>query len=342
MLPADKPPHPVLRPPRAVVHDGGMSKRAKFVDWDRLRIFHAVVEAGSFTKAGRKLQLSQSAVSRQICSLEESLNVPLFYRHARGLVLTEQGESFFQSVQEMENHLSQGLSRLSEARGQAEGPLKITTTVTFGSAWLTSRISKFHQQYPDIAVSLILVDSAELDLFSRQADVAIRFTEQTHAKLIQRKLMGIRYHVFASREYLRRRGVPQSVKDLDKHELIVYGDEVDQPTKNLDWILEVGTEGGRRRRAALRVNSVYGIYRAVKSGLGIAALPYYVADEAPDLQEILPGVEGPTMDAYFVYPEELRWSKRVAVIRDFLLQQVAEERGQPHGVLTPVAERAEP
>jgi DNA-binding transcriptional LysR family regulator len=303
-----------------------MTKRVKIVDWDRLRVFNAVVEAGSFTKAGRNLQLSQSAVSRQICSLEESLTVPLFYRHARGLMLTEQGEGFFRIVQEMDNQLAQGLARIAEGRAQAEGPLKITTTVTFGSAWLTSRISRFHQQYPDIAVSLILVDATELDLFSRQADVAIRFAEQTNAKLIQRKLMSIRYHLFASRDYVRRRGTPQTVEALDGHQLIVYGDELDAPLKNLDWILEVGAAPGKLRKPALRVNSVYGIYRAVKSGLGIAALPYYISDESPDLVEVLPDVVGPSIDAYFVYPEELRWSKRVAVIRDFLLQQVAEDR----------------
>jgi DNA-binding transcriptional LysR family regulator len=304
-----------------------MSKRAKVVDWDRLRIFHAVAEAGSFTKAGRKLQLSQSAVSRKICSLEESLTVPLFYRHARGLVLTEQGEGFFRAVQEMDSQLAQGLARLTEGRAQPEGPLKITTTVTFGSAWLTSRISRFHQLYPDIAVSLILVDAPELDLFTRQADVAIRFIEQTHAKLIQRRLMTIHYRLFASQEYVRRRGTPQTVKDLDKHELIVYGDEVEAPLKNLDWILEVGTEPGKPRKPGLRVNSVYGIYRAVKSGFGIAALPYYVADESPDLVEILPEVVGPNFDAYFVYPEELRWSKRINVLRDYLLQEVTQEQG---------------
>ncbi len=302
-----------------------MSKRLKFVDWDRLRIFHAVVEAGSFTQAGRKLQLSQSAVSRQICSLEESLTVPLFYRHARGLVLTEQGEGFFRSVQEMESQLAQGLSRITESRAQAEGPLKITTSVTFGSAWLTSRISRFHQQYPHISVSLILIDSAEIDLFSRQADVAIRFQEQTNAKLIQRKLMTIRYELFASREYLRLHGTPTAPEDLDGHELIVYGDEFGSTFKNLDWVLGLGCDSDKRRTPALRVNSIYGIYRAVKSGLGIAALPYYIIDESPELVRVLPGVLGPSMDGYFVYPEELRWSKRVAVIRDFLLEQVKED-----------------
>lgn len=315
-----------------------MSKSVKIVDWDRLRVFHAVVEAGSFTKAGRKLQLSQSAVSRQICSLEESLTVPLFYRHARGLVLTEQGETFFRSVQEMESQLTQGLSRITESRAQPEGPLKITTTVAFGSAWLTSRISRFHQQYPEITVSVILIDSPELDLFSRQADVAIRFAEQTNSKVIQRRLMTIHYHLFASREYLRKHGTPLTAKDLDNHELIVYGNDLEAPLKNLDWILELGCEQGKVRRPALRVNSVYAIYRAVKSGLGIAALPYYISDDDPELVEVLPGQIGPTIDAYFVYPEELRWSKRVAVIRDFLLQQAAED----HGVAADAVPVAEP
>ena len=118
-----------------------MSKGSDVVQWDRLPVFQAVAEAGSFTKAGRKLDLSQSAVSRQICALEASLTVPLFYRHARGLVLTEQGEAFFRVVKEMEAQLAQAISRIAESRVQPEGPLKITTTVTFGSAWLAALLA---------------------------------------------------------------------------------------------------------------------------------------------------------------------------------------------------------
>lgn len=307
-----------------------MTTRTGNVDWDRLPVFQAVAEAGSFTKAGRRLELSQSAVSRQICALEASLNTPLFYRHARGLILTEQGEAFFRAVKTMEDGLAQALARIAESRVQPEGPLKITTTVTFGSAWLTARMNRFHHQFPDIAVSLILVDSPEVDLFSRQADVAIRFAPQTNPKVIQRLLMTIRYHLFASAEYLRTHGTPHGAADLDRHELIVYGDEVPTPVERMNWILEVGREGGVSRKPALRVNSVYAMYRAVKSGLGIAALPYYISDESPELVEVLPELAGPTIDAYFVYPEELRWSKRVSVIRDFLLQQVDEDRRARH------------
>lgn len=304
-----------------------MSKVSDAVHWDRLPVFQAVAEAGSFTKAGRKLDLSQSAVSRQICALETSLTVPLFYRHARGLVLTEQGEAFFRVVKEMEGQLAQAIARIGESRAQPEGPLKITTTVTFGSAWLTARMNRFHHQFPHISVSLLLVDAPELDIFSRQADVAIRFTAQTHPKVVQKRLMTIQYRLFASTEYLRIHGTPRNEKDLDGHQLIVYGDDVPTPVEKMNWILEVGCEPNHPRAPALRVNSVYAMYRAVKSGLGIAALPYYISDESPELTEVLPELRGPTMDAYFVYPEELRWSKRVAVIRDFLVQQVEEERG---------------
>lgn len=301
-----------------------MTKIKNAIDWERLPIFRAVAEAGSFSNAGRKLDLSQSAVSRQICALEEALAVPLFYRHARGLVLTEQGEGLFRTVKEMEERLAREIMRMSEIRAQPEGPLKITTTVAFGSAWLTSRISRFHQKYPHIAVSLVLVDSPEIDLFSRQADVAIRFAEQTNPRVIQKRLMPIRYHLFACPEYLRTHGVPETPADLDKHELISYGDEVPSPIDTINWILEVGRDGKSQRTPALKVNSVYAMYRAVKSGLGIAALPYYISNESPELIEVLPDLMGPIINAYFVYPEQLRSSKRVAVIRDFLLQEAEQ------------------
>jgi DNA-binding transcriptional LysR family regulator len=225
----------------------------------------------------------------------------------------------------MESQLTTALAEIAESRAQPEGPLKITTTVTFGSAWLTARMSRFHQLYPDIAVSLVLVDAPEIDLFSRQADVAIRFVEQTNPSVIQRPLMAIQYHLFATREYLRERGVPKTAADLDRHDLIVFNDELPAPVQHMNWILEVGRDPGHARTPTLRVNSVYAIYRAVKSGLGIAALPHYITEESPELVAILPELEGPIISAYFVYPEQLRNSKRVAVIRDFLLQQARED-----------------
>jgi DNA-binding transcriptional LysR family regulator len=219
-----------------------------------------------------------------------------------------------------------GIARINERQAKPEGPLKITTSVAFGSAWLTSRMNRFHQLYPDISVSLLLVDNLELDLTLRQADCAIRLARQTQLNLVQRYLMSIYYRVFASPEYIERHGMPETVDDLDRHELIVYGEDVTPPVETINWLLTANMPAGKCREPALRVNSVYGIYRAVESGLGVAALPYYMSERSSNLVEILPELKGPAIEAFFVYPEELRHSRRIQVVRDFLVEQVEEDK----------------
>ena len=291
------------------------------MNWDKLRIFHAVTEAGSFTHAGERLNLSQSAVSRQISALEASLKVSLFHRHARGLKPTEQGELLYRTAHDVFAKLAMAEAKITDSKERPTGPLKITSTVAFGSVWLTSRIKKFVNLYPEIDVSVVLADT-ELDLSMREADAAIRMEPPRQPDLIQKHLFNLRYHVFAAPEYLEERGIPQTPQDLDDHDLIVYGDDARPPVVNLNWLLEAGTKDNVKRRPILQVNSIYGIFRAVQSGLGIGALPDYMSREVSNLVELLPELRGPSIDAYFVYPEELRKSKRIVVLRDFLVNEV--------------------
>jgi DNA-binding transcriptional LysR family regulator len=294
------------------------------MDWDKLRVFHAVAVAGSFTHAAEALHLSQSAVSRQIGALEDSLKVPLFHRHARGLILTEQGELLFATAKEVLAKVSVAETRLQESQERPEGPLKVTTTVAFGSVWLTPRIKGFLNRYPHVQVSLVLADT-ELDLSMRQADVAIRMTPPTQPDLIQRHLMTMHHRVYAAPEYLKEHGMPKKAKDLDHHRIVVYGEDAQPPVANLNWLLRAGLpEDAPERAPVLGVNSIYGIFRAVRSGLGIASLPDYMSHEASSLVEILPQLRGPAIDAYFVYAEELKHSKRIGVFRDFLVEKIAE------------------
>jgi DNA-binding transcriptional LysR family regulator len=295
------------------------------MDWDKLRVFHAVAEAGSFTHAGEALNLSQSAVSRQISALEESLSVPLFHRHARGLILTEQGELLFRTAREVFAKLAMSESLISESKDRPKGPLKITTTVDFGSIWLTPRIREFLDLYPEIQVSLV-VDDSELDLSMREADVAIRMTPPRQPDLIQRHLVSVQVHIYGAPEYLKKYGTPQRAEDLDDHRLIVYGEDARPPVPGVNWLLDTGARPGRDRRPILAVNNTYGKLRAVNSGLGLASMPDFVAAENTSLVRVLPELSGPPMEAYFVYPEELRSSKRISVFRDFLLRKVAEGR----------------
>lgn len=293
------------------------------MDWDKLRVFHAVAEAGSFTHAGEVLNLSQSAVSRQVSALEESLQVPLFHRHARGLMLTEQGEILFKTAREILAKLNMAEARILESRERPTGPLKVTTTIAFGSVWLAPRLKEFLEDNPDIELSLVLTDN-ELDLSMREADIAIRMTPPTQADLVQRRLMTMRYRVFAAPTYLQKHGIPRTVDDLDSHRLVVFGEDARPPVPSLNWLLEAGIVDGRRRKAFLKVNSTYGIFRAVQSGIGIGALPHYLNQETRNLVEVLPEVAGPDLDLYFVYAEELRQSNRISVFREFMLRKVEE------------------
>jgi DNA-binding transcriptional LysR family regulator len=294
------------------------------MDWDKLRVFHTVAEVGSFTHAGETLNLSQSAVSRQISTLENSLKTTLFHRHARGLILTEQGELLYRTAHEVFHKLAMTEAQLAESKDRPSGPLQITTTIGIGSLWLTTHIKEFIELYPEVEVSLLLTDT-ELDLSMREADIGIRLTEPKQPDLIQRPLMTVHAHIYGSEEYLEEFGTPEKAEDLDHHKLVVYGSEAWAPVPQINWVLDLGARPDFQRRPVLRVNNLYGIYRACRSGLGLAGLPDYSIPEGVNLRRVLPEISGPSYRAYFVYPEELRHSKRIAIFRDFLLQKVAED-----------------
>ncbi len=292
------------------------------MDWDKLRVFHAVAEAGSFTHAGETLNLSQSAVSRQISALEEALQVPLFHRHARGLILTEQGESLNRTVREVFAKLAMTEALLTESKEKPAGRLKVTTTVGFGSTWLAPRLQGFLDTYPDVTMTLLL-DDTDLDLAMREADVAIRMHPPKQPDLVQRHLMQIQWLVVAHPDYLARHGTPTRPEELDDHKIILFGD-YRPPVPDIDWLAEAGRRAGQPRRALLEVNSLHAMALAIRSGMGIGVLPDWMADDLDGLTRLLPDLKAPKVEVYFVYPEELRNSKRVAVFRDFLLARLQE------------------
>lgn len=293
------------------------------LDWDKLRIFHIAAESGSFTHAADKLNMSQSAISRQVSALEDDLGLKLFIRHARGLVLTEVGEQLFRTAHRMQRELLEVETQMSESRDTPTGPLLVTTTVGFGSSWLASRINEFVPLYPDIHLEIKLND-AELDLAMRAADVAIRLHRPIQGELIQRKLFTVHFHVYASKTYLEEHGMPVSVEDLDNHAVISFGDPAPSFLGDVNYLERVGRNDNSPRQAILKVNSIYGMMQAARAGIGIAMLPDYVTEGETELVRILDQVELPEFETYFVYPPALKNSKRVGVFRDFLVSKARE------------------
>ena len=295
------------------------------MDWDKLKIFHAVAQAGSFTEASGILNLSQSAISRQIQSLEQTLKTSLFERHARGLSLTEDGEILFKTANEVIIHLKGVETSLMEKKEKPSGKLIVTTVVGFGSIWLTPRIKEFMDKYPEMEVEVIVTDK-ELDLSTREADVAIWMRQPMQLSYIQKKLIDINYHIYGSPKYLEENGYPNTVKDLDKHKFIVYGKGTPSPLSQTDWILKVGKKDSSKRKSVMRVNNIYSLLLAVESGVGLAALPDYMVQEKSTLVKVLPNVDGPKYEAHFVYPQSLKNVARIKSFRDFIFDKVNEWR----------------
>ena len=287
------------------------------LDWDKLRLFETVAEAGSFTEGARRLHMSQPALSRQIGALEDQVGAKLFHRHARGLAMTHEGEQLRSATHDMQDRLERSRQAIDASRDRPTGEIRLTTTVSFGSTWLARQLGDFLDLYPDIIVNLMLTD-ADVDLSRREADVAIRFHPPVQSELVQKPLLPIRHYLCASAEYLERRGVPRSIADLDGHRLITYGDAAPDFLKGINWALELGHEGAPRT-AALTINNSHGVLQAVEAGAGIAALPSYLIRFSGKVRVVLPELEGAVFRTFFTYPIELKRSLRVAALRDFLV-----------------------
>ena len=288
------------------------------MDWDKLKVFHAAAQAGSFTHAGEALNMSQSAVSRQVSALEQELGVPLFHRHARGLVLTEQGEHLFRTAREVVMKLDAVQARLTDSRDLPTGVLRVTTTVGLGSSWLAARINEFVDLYPEVQLHLILQDE-ELNLNMREADVAIRLRQPVQPDLIQRRLFTVHLHLYASPGYIKRFGTLESLEDLDKHRIVTFGETGPTYLRELNWLETAGRGSEQPRKPILKIDNVIAIKRAVNRGVGVALLPDYLIEPDSGLVRLLPEETLPSYQTYFVYPAELKTTARVRAFRDFLV-----------------------
>jgi DNA-binding transcriptional LysR family regulator len=292
------------------------------MDWDKLRIFHAVADAGSLTHAGDVLHLSQSAVSRQVRALEETLGTTLFHRHARGLILTEQGELLFDATRAMNKRLEAAAARIRDSEEEVLGELRVTTTLAFGSLWLAPRLPKLYERYPDLKIDLMLEERV-LDLPMREADVAIRMKEPSQADLIRKKLMGIRMQLYASRRYLERAPRLQRIEDIAGHRLICQSPASAQVAAGASLVQHLLSYDVQ---SLLTINNYFGVLQGVINDLGVGVLPDYVTEDFPTLVRVLPDVESGEVPVFLAYPEELRQSKRVAAFRDFVQEEIIAHR----------------
>ena len=293
------------------------------MDWDKLKIFHNVALDLNISEAAHKMNISHSSISRQISALERDLRVSLFKRHARGLTLTEQGKILFKTAHDIFGKIALTEAKLTESKEKPTGPLTIAATVAFGTTWLAPRIEKFTNSYPEIDVSII-IENKYTDLAQGEADVALRLTEPTQMDLIRFPLYEFQFKIYSSPEYIEKFGIPKDVSELPNHKIVAFGDSVEPSIPDVNCILDLLPKN--KKVKTLFISNMYGVMRAIGGGAGIGALPEYMRISNNNLVPILPNADTPKTIIYFTYPPELKGSKKIEALSDFLVREVNKEK----------------
>ena len=293
------------------------------MDWDKLKIFHNVALDLNISEAANKMHISHSSISRQISSLEKDLKVILFHRHARGLSLTEQGSILFKTAHDVFGKIALTKAQLTDSKEKPSGPLKIASTVAFGTTWLAPRMDKFINAYPEIDVS-IKIENRYTDLSMGEADVALRLKEPTQMDLVRFPLYEFQFKIYSSTEYIAKNGIPKNLEELNDHRIVAFGNDVEPSIPDVNCILDLIPN--LQKAKIFYISNMYGVMRAIGGGSGIGALPEYMKSSKNNLVPILPDIETPKATIYFTYPLSRKGSKKIDALRDFLVREVNKEK----------------
>jgi len=299
------------------------------VDLNEIAIFVAVVEAGGFTAAARRLGLPKSTVSTRVARLEHRLGVRLLQRTTRSLGLTDVGAAFHQRCARIVADAEEAERAITACNEAPRGLLRLTAPVDITAAYLGGPLAEFCRRYPDIAVELVSTDRV-VDLVDEGFDVALRAGRLTQTTLMARRLAQVGSQLFASPAYLARHGRPRAPADLAGHACLVFS----SPPEPRRWRLRDpdGREVAVQVSGPLTVNSPDAIRRAMVAGLGIALLPVFagnvlagaIAPRGDEIEQVLPGWSGPESVLSVVYPSPRYLSPKVRAFVDFIVDHFAD------------------
>ncbi len=290
-----------------------------------MRAFIKVVEEGSFAAAARSLNQSRSQVNRSVINLEDELGSQLFHRTTRKVTLTPTGESFYQRSQQIMNDLEQAEDEAKAHRGSPKGVLRINAPLSFGMFHLSSAVTDFAMEYPDVKLIVTLNDRF-INPLEEGFDVTVRISpRQEQSALVDHEIIEINRTICASPEYLKRRGVPQQVSDLKDHDCLFYGSF----NQGNSWRLN-GPDGEKSVRVDGPIysnNSTVLLESAVK-GLGITSLPIFCINEelrSGKLVRVLPDHKMKPTYLTILYPPFRHHSGPLRAFIDFMFDRFGND-----------------
>jgi len=290
-----------------------------------MRLFAEVVDAGSFSEAGRRLGLAASSVSRQVNGLEDALSARLLNRSTRSLSLTHAGEIYYERVRRILSEVHETNAAVAQLEATPSGLLRLNAPVVFGRRHIAPHIAEFCERYPDVSIDLTLTDHF-VDVIESGADVVIRVGGLSDSSLIARRLAPNRRVIVASPDYLARYGEPETPEDLAEHKCLVYKLNVSMA----EWHIRDGDGDVFRVKVSgpLTANNAEALHSAVLNGLGIALLPTWTVGgdvNAGRLRRLLPGHEADLVShetaIHAIYPHARHLSAKVRAFVDFLVEK---------------------
>ena len=289
------------------------------IEWSAIRDMVAVAETGSLSGAARRLGSSQPTIGRRIEQLESELNTLLFKRSSRGLVPTPVGEKVLEYALNMAED-ARAIERIASGADQSlDGVVRITMTDQMGTNWLPSKLTEFHQRFPGLRLEVV-VENRTLDLFKREADIAVRFARPQQLDLVVRKSAQFHYGLYASKNYLDSYGRPESMRELAGHHFVSY----DETIFNLPALKKLEKLFGEKN-ILQRYTSNSGVVSAVQQGNGIGAIGCFFADTRDNLERIMPDTFDYSFDAWVVTHVDLFKSARIKTVFNFLVEKITED-----------------
>ncbi len=298
-----------------------MHERNTLRDWADIKLFLAVHDCGSLVAASEALSLTQPTVGRRLSAMEERLGTPLFVRAGRRMQLTEAGAGILEGARRMERELL-AIERSLDVHSTALcGEVTISATEGTGTDWLSPVLFDFHQQYPDIVIKMH-IDGRPVDLLHREADLALRLGRPTQPALIARHLANLGFGLYASPEYLRRAGTPESIDELREHDMV----GLDMRNRQMSIAKAFPEAEQLQGNYVYLSNSPTAQLAAVETGFGIGVVSHRWASMRTGLVRVLPDYTAAKMELWLVSHEELRYSARIRAVSDFIAERFEADR----------------
>lgn len=287
-------------------------------DWNDLRYLLAVARQGSTLAAARELGVNQSTVHRRVAQLERQVGLRLVHRHPTGYRLTEMGEQLLPVFADVEESVAKLRRAILGLQHELTGTVRLTCPEPVLSRIVASGfVDRFHDRYPGLRIEFVISDRF-VDLAAGDADVAFRSGDGSDERLVGRKIANSTWAVYASRDYVNRRGQPRSIEDLLQHDLIGF-DGAMENHRATQWLANALPAA----HIVARNNSVLGVVSAVKSGLGIAPLPTPIGDAEGELVQVLPPVQELARAWYLLCHPDQRSTPRISAFIDFAVEELA-------------------